>query len=166
MKLPALSVTTHTQLLVDLQSYATTVCNPDIGDVLTEADFNKFLSYGPTECLDAHENVHANDMRPCCKNVTACINKSTTAKQRNACTQAFNQWQRDIQAYTECNAYRAEITCLTRLVGNPAYNQTDVQARLKEAHDFANHYCRLSNGPVACPYDASGDCVGSGCVVM
>lgn len=162
MKLPLLSVSAHTQYMIDLQSaYANTHCDWETG--ATQVNILRPGDYGPDACLFAHENVHANDIGPCCNNVATCVNNANTAAEAVACSQRYATWFGQIKNFTECNAYTQEIACLTNQLTNDntlTHIQRDkLQMRLMEAVQYQTQYCRLSQGAVPCPINQNGQII-------
>jgi hypothetical protein len=65
-------------------------------------------------CIELHENVHVNDIKPCCTqaNVEYFLAPDDAAKQK--IKSIWCDWQKAILSATECHAYSASNPCLDR----------------------------------------------------
>lgn len=64
-------------------------------------------------CVRQHENVHANDIRACCASYKNCIDTGGSN-----CASRWRAWVNSIRDWTECRAYRREVSCLTSFINS------------------------------------------------
>jgi hypothetical protein len=100
--------------LVDYQGHGSTTCDKSTGTMGTT-----LTEHCAGDCVAQHEAIHRRDRSTCCSRVKKCRdNAGEDATKKAACDNAFDTWFPKLSDWTECNAYRREVTCLTSFIAN------------------------------------------------
>jgi hypothetical protein len=94
-------------------------------------------------CVSAHEQRHARDLAPICREVASCLKhaRGDVAKQ-NACLDAYEKKVARRTGGTECAAYQAELDCLARRSGAPeCRNSAKLQKHLARTRCYHDCFC-------------------------
>jgi len=99
--------------LTDQGGAALTTCYTNTGKMVT----TNLVEHCGGDCVARHEAIHHDDRRECCARVKRCRDLAGgDAAQEAACKATIDAWYPRLSDWTECNAYRAEITCLTNFI--------------------------------------------------
>lgn len=132
-------------------------CDPDVGKMAVKV---KELCAGT--CIAQHEAVHVADTAACCTALYKCVTKPAASQeeaavQREECIETYNEWHRARSAWTECNADKREVACLTPVVktqndrDSASVCSIEVESALNEATARMDVHCDKPKN-VTCPF--------------